>query len=242
MWGSRPLPDRRLQKGDGLQGTDMTETDQRTGYLRPRDAAALVLIDRTGNVPRVLLGKRSSRHVFLPDTYVFPGGKCDPTDHALPYSADLNPDVLSKLQAGPPARLSASRARALALAALRELREETGLHPSQAPDLSCLRLAVRAITPPGHVRRYDTRFFVAFTDESGIDPRTARESNELHDLRWLDIQSDPCLNMPGITRSVYADVRTLLAKRTSQSLSDPAFNNPVPFYRMLRGRALRSFL
>lgn len=221
-----------------MQNAQDRDQGRKAAYQKPRDAAAIVLIDRSAGRPRVLMGKRSSRHVFMPETYVFPGGKCDSGDHALPFSADLHPGVLEKLRAGPPAGLSAARGRALALAALRELKEETGLaFPSAAPDLSGLRLAVRAITPPGHVRRYDTRFFVAFTDEAGVDPTAAQDSDELHDLRWLDIEGDPRLNIPQITRFVLTDVKTLLSTRPA-----PAFANPIPFYRTLHGRALRSFL
>ena len=226
-----------------MQGKDTIDTNEtdaggRSAYLRPRDAAAIVLIDRSAERWRVLMGKRSSRHVFMPEAYVFPGGRCDPGDHALPFSTDLHPVVLEKLRVGPPSGLSAARARAMALASLRELTEETGLVPSGvAPDLSCLRFAVRAVTPPGRVRRYDTRFFVAFTDEAAVDPAMARDSDELHDVRWLDIEGDPSLNIPKITRSVLMDVRTLLTTRPTLSLPDP-----VPFYRTLHGRAMRSIL
>lgn len=217
----------------------MQDTEaHKAAYLKPRDAAAIVLVDRSGGSPRVLLGKRSSRHVFMPEAYVFPGGRRDAGDRALPFSADLDPRVMAKLRAGPPAGLSAARGRALALAALRELEEETGLRaPGGAPDLSRLRLAARAITPPGFVRRYDTRFFLAFADETGLDPAAARDSEELHDLRWLDIEADSRLNIPAITRSVLQDVRMLLASRPALSLPER-----VPFYRTLHGRAVRSFL
>lgn len=206
--------------------------------LRPRDAAAIILVDRSAGSPRVLMGRRSSKHVFMPDTYVFPGGKRDASDHALPFSTDLHPEVMEKLRIGPPAHLSPTRVRALALAALRELKEETSLAPqTQVPDLSCLCFAARAITPPGRVRRYDTRFFLAFADEAGVDISKACDSDELLDLRWLDMEGDLCLNMPGITRTVLTDVKTLLANRPS-----PIFSAPVPFYRTLHGRAVRDFL
>lgn len=218
----------------------MQENDQKrpkTAALRPRDAAAIILVDRSAGNPKVLMGRRSSRHVFMPETYVFPGGKCDPGDHALPFSADLHPLVLEKLRAGPPAGLSAARARALALASLRELQEETGLAPAGPPDLSILRLAVRAITPPGHPRRYDTRFFLAFTDEIGLDPANASDSEELHDLRWLDMEEDSSLNIPRITRTVLMDVKRLLTKHPAAFTAQP-----IPFYRTLRGRAVRSLV
>ena len=47
---------------------------------RPRDAATLILVRRDQAHPRVLMGKRSGRHDFMPDKYVFPGGRVDPQD------------------------------------------------------------------------------------------------------------------------------------------------------------------
>lgn len=213
--------------------------------MRPKDAAALILIDRSLDVPRILMGRRSSAHVFLPDVYVFPGGRRDPRDHALPFSGDLHPLVREKLQSGVTRPLGDAGARALALAAIRELHEETGLRlgidagkgTSPAPDLSCLRYVARAITPTGHVRRYDTRFFCAFTDDAGIDIRATRDSQELLDLQWLDNKGVSSLNMPAITRTVLEDVTKLM-------IGDPSlpFGSPVPVYFSRRGRFIREFV
>ena len=49
--------------------------DETHPYLRPRDSATLILIDRTAPVPKVLLGRRHSRHKFVPGKFVFPGGR-----------------------------------------------------------------------------------------------------------------------------------------------------------------------
>lgn len=49
--------------------------------VRTRDAASIMLLDRSGKDIRVLMGKRHSAHVFMPDLYVFPGGRRDPGDH-----------------------------------------------------------------------------------------------------------------------------------------------------------------
>ncbi|TCL70446.1 NUDIX hydrolase [Rhizobium sp. BK251] len=211
---------------------------------RPRDAAALILVDRSGSHNRVLLGRRAAGHVFMPDLYVFPGGRRDPRDHALAFSRDLHASVAGKLAASSRAGINV---RALALAAVRELEEETSLvlggqgckggNAGNAADLSCLRFIARAITPPGHVRRYDTRFFLAFTDEAGVDPSDIRDSEELTDLRWLDIADVSCLNIPDITRIILNDVVGLLEV-------DPSlrFDVPVPFYVVRNGRFVRNVL
>lgn len=210
----------------------------RMAGVKPKDAASLILIDRSGKSPHVLVGKRGSGHVFMPDVYVFPGGRRDPRDHALPFSADLDLQVTDKLLMGGPARMGRSRARALALTALRELREETGLSFKEGgADLSRLRYVARAITPPGNVRRFDTRFFLAFLDETGFDINHLSDSTELQDLRWLDIDSLSGLKLPAITKTVLEDVRSLMQ-------ADPSlpFGSPVNFYFMRRGQFVRSRL
>jgi 8-oxo-dGTP pyrophosphatase MutT (NUDIX family) len=211
------------------------------------DAAALILIDRSAGGNRVLLGRRASRHAFMPDLYVFPGGRRDPRDHSLPFAGDLHPLVAEKLLSAARRKMTTSGARALALAALRELAEETSLQISAAAkdassgiaaaELSGLRYVARAITPPGHPRRYDTRFFLTFTDEAGIDPSHIRDSQELLDLQWLDMSDISCLNMPEITRIILGDVIDLMK-------ADPSlgFGSAVPFYVSRRGRFVRHML
>lgn len=207
--------------------------------VTPKDAASLILIDRTDGHHRVLMGRRGSAHVFMPDLYVFPGGRRDARDHALPFSRDLHPQVIERLLADAPGRIGPARARALALAALRELHEETGLSPPEGvgADLSHLRYVARAITPPGNVRRYDTRFFLTFLDETPFDVNRLTDSDELQDLRWLDIQALSGLKVPAITRTVLEDVRDLITAEPSLP-----FGSPVNFYFMRRGQFIRSRL
>src|SRR5438270_8542062 len=94
--------------------------------IRPKDAATLILIDRSGRAPKVLLGKRHERHSFMPGKFVFPGGGIDPSDKGMAVARPLDPHaqerLLQRFHHGSP-----GRARALALAAIRETFEETGL-------------------------------------------------------------------------------------------------------------------
>ena len=102
----------------------MTETNEKPSRaVRPRDAATLVLFRREAGRPKVLMGQRHRGHKFMPDAYVFPGGRVDRSDGYVPFARPLRPEVERKLS------LTASphRARALALAAVRETFEETGL-------------------------------------------------------------------------------------------------------------------
>ncbi len=127
----RPACARSLRMTSGRESVTLApDTPERRA--RPRDAASIMLLDRSGDGVRVLMGRRSSAHVFMPDLYVFPGGRRDPTDHRLAFSSDLNPAVLQALNSVRGAPVSDARARALALAALRELYEEAGCSPGHA--------------------------------------------------------------------------------------------------------------
>ena len=146
--------------------------------VRPKDAATLILVRREGRTPKILMGKRAAGHAFMPGKFVFPGGKVDRGDSRLRPPADLNPAVLRRLMDG----CSEARARALAIAAIRETYEETGLMLGEResptlrtrsphwqgfvaqginPRLDTLHYIARAITPPYRNRRFDARFFMA---------------------------------------------------------------------------------
>ena len=216
--------------------------------VRPVDAASILLLDRSGTSIRVLVGRRSSKHVFMPDVYVFPGGRRDPADRLVPVSNPLNPLAMERM-ALRVTRCSDSRLPALAVAALRELYEEAGIPvgapvaaPAEGalpflPDLSGLRFLARAITPTGMVRRFDTRFFTLFADEAGIDPAGATASHELEDVRWVDIFDHRGIEMPDITVLILEE----LQKSIQEDKSLP-FGRAVPLYRNQRGRFLRDLL
>jgi 8-oxo-dGTP pyrophosphatase MutT (NUDIX family) len=87
----------------------------------PVDAAGLVLLrDRAASI-EVLLGRRHTKSSFLPDYYVYPGGRVDPGD-SFGGRLALAPGVEAHL-----ARASRRPAHAIVKAAIRETAEETGL-------------------------------------------------------------------------------------------------------------------
>lgn len=219
--------------------------------LRPRDAATLILIDRSSGDAKVLLGRRHAGHVFMPDMLVFPGGRVDPTDHRIALGTALHPAVERQLSIG--SKRSAARGRALAVAAVRELYEETGLclgsfagEPPQVhdlklhftklglrPELGALRLVARAITPPGRVRRYDTFFFAAEVSAVRHSIRDVIGADtELVELVWLPIAEAEAADVPSITKMVLADLKEQLAAGFGPGI-------PVPFYRFERGSRQR---
>ena len=67
-----------------------------------------------------------TRHKFMPGKFVFPGGGVDPTDKRMPVARALDPQAEMRLMQRFH-KASPVRARALALAAVRETFEETGL-------------------------------------------------------------------------------------------------------------------
>lgn len=222
----------------------------------PRDAATLILLDRSGPKPKVLLGKRHHGHVFLPGKFVFPGGRVDPLDRKMTVGTSLDPRAEAKLMQQV-TRPSAAKARSYALAAIRETYEETGLllgskcaEPPAAPagawsefakalvrpDLGSMHFIARAITPPGRARRYDTRFFTA--DATAIAHRidnVVSPDAELVELTWLPLDEAKQLDLIAITEIVLGHLQERLTAGFRHDL-------PVPFYRLLHGKRMREAL
>ena len=237
--------------------TDPSETRSVKTALRPRDAATLVIIDRSvGGGFRVLMGKRRADLAFMAGKYVFPGGRVDRADRTVTLAADLRAGEVAKLMIGMRGNPSEARARALAAAAVREAFEEAGIvigAPAAfaasagsgsltppwasffamglAPALDGLTFFARAITPPGRPRRFDTRFFCM--DASRIVERRAINDGELSGLDWLTPEEARGLDLPRITRVVLEDLEEQIAAGT---LDDGT--NHVPFYYM-RGSTFR---
>jgi 8-oxo-dGTP pyrophosphatase MutT (NUDIX family) len=225
--------------------------------LRPRDAATLIIVDHTGPAPLVLMGKRRMEQAFMPGKYVFPGGRVDKTDRLIASADELSLGDTARLLLAMKGTPSASRARALALAAVRETYEEAGLvigakaGPGTAtpalpgwsdffahgyvPRLSPLTFFARAITPPGRPRRYDTRFF--FMDAAEISHRTDSNDGELSGLHWLTIEDARNLDLPAITRVVLEDLMDRLRAGTLNEGSAK-----VPFYHHRNGSFRRDML
>lgn len=224
--------------------------------LRPRDAATLVLVDRKGAEPRVLMGRRRASQIFLPNKFVFPGGRVDRADRTALSHDELPAAVVRRLLHDMKGRPSEARARALALAAIRETFEEVGLvigcrpaahsagspprHPTWrrfaetgfVPALSQLTLLARAITPPSRPRRYDTRFFLA--DAGCITSDLRFGDDELGDIGWFTLDEMRALDLPNITRAVLED----LARR----LADPDKDQPLPYYSFRNGSFRRDLI
>ncbi|KDA02670.1 NUDIX hydrolase [Hyphomonas oceanitis] len=213
---------------------DVVVTDQRSP--RPKDAATLILVRRDAATPRVLLGKRSGGHTFMPDKYVFPGGRVDPHDARAPTLTPLSEPVATKLAIG-----TRRAPHAFALTAIRETFEETGLivgrpgtHTGKPPQgwhryygegvMPCLEsfeFIGRAITPPYRPKRFDARFFMADAEDALIDERPPVDGAELSDLQWVTLADALDLDLPSVTRFMLGEIGERIAKQ--QATKGPPF-------------------
>jgi 8-oxo-dGTP pyrophosphatase MutT (NUDIX family) len=231
--------------------------DRRWANVRPMDAATLIIVDQRQKAPRILMGKRHPNHKFMPDKFVFPGGRIEPQDRGVPVESELRPDVVGSLVARTP-RGNPERARKLALAAIRETFEETGLiiglpgkprRPAPAgpwqefteagylPDLAPIHFLARAITPPKRPKRFDTRFFVvdATAIRHDVGTRVGPDS-ELTELAWLTLADTADLPLPAITRVILADLDEQLRA------GGIGRKHPIPFYFERQRKFLRELI
>lgn len=245
---------------DGLTLAELDEAERNDFALggkpmRPRDAATLILLDKVGRETRVLMGRRHQRHAFMPGKFVFPGGRTDPADSRIPVTQGLHPLEEAKL-IGTGSRASAARARAIALSAVRETYEEAGLLIGQRgdfattrgdwqgfathgvqPSLSALRYVARAITPPGRIRRYDTRFLAAWRSDVAVALPDGGPTDELEEIVWLPLAKAVEADIPAITRAI-------LGELTGRLSTDPNLEpgGSVPFYRMRKGHFQKAII
>jgi 8-oxo-dGTP pyrophosphatase MutT (NUDIX family) len=161
----------------------------------------------------------------------------------------------SELDGGVAGRLARActpvRARALALAAVRETFEEVGLRLGRpdprpgrpvpagwraffeaglAPTLEPLAYVARAVTPPYRPIRFNARFFMADARHADGD---IRGSGELENIHWVPIAEARRLPIPGITGMVLEIIEDrVTAKR-------PATNGSIMLFQYRHGRHIR---
>ncbi|MEM9669326.1 MAG: NUDIX hydrolase [Pseudomonadota bacterium] len=207
---------------------------------RPKDAATLILVrpSKDQKTVEVLMGKRSRGHVFMPDKYVFPGGRVDAPDGRVPAASELHPRSTEQLL-----KYARRKPRAFALTAIRETFEETGLivgapcaeqpktpndwtaffQQGAQPSLSGLRFVGRAVTPPYRPKRFDARFFMADAREALIDDRPPVDGAELSDLQWISLDDAMSLDLPSVTRFMLGEV--------AERAENPRKQQKPPFLR-----------
>lgn len=226
----------------------MSEVEAAKAPVKPpriRDAATMIIVRQHRGEPKVLMGERSSGHVFFPHHYVFPGGRVDRADGYVKPATDLRPDVLERLTQACTER----RARALAMAAVRETFEEAGLvigspaakpqrppkgweaffATGNAPCLENLSFVYRAVTPPGRPRRFNARFFVIDAEHvRGDMDRDDQGDGELLKLKWFRFADAYDLKIRPITAMALREIEARIA---SGNLHDP--DRPVPWVKTI---------
>ncbi|KQP80866.1 NUDIX domain-containing protein [Methylobacterium sp. Leaf117] len=233
------------------------EAPARKPALRPRNAATLIILDRTRRIPRILMGRRHPGLAFMPGKFVFPGGRIEPCDRHMTVAGALSARASDALAVRVP-RGGNGLGRALALAAIRETYEETGLllgtreyGPPETtpegtwdafraaavmPDLESLRFIARAVTPPGRARRFDTRFFAV--DRTAVAhevPGIVSAESELVELAWVTFVEARALDLPRITRVILNDLETQVRGGFAPYL-------PIPYYYERSGKPQRETL
>ncbi|MBN36814.1 MAG: hypothetical protein CMM46_18945 [Rhodospirillaceae bacterium] len=216
--------------------------------VRPRDAASVVLIRGNADKTEVLMGRRRKRASFLPNIYVFPGGRVDPEDHRAPKGVALQRDAEALLNRHVPGASTLS----IPLAGLRETHEETGyliardaseheldgapdtpywqaLRSAGAlPDLGRMDYIARALTPTMSHKRFNTRFFL-------VDANDARgeliQDGELEDLHWLPLDKAHRLPIVDVTEFVLNQARDRWQDRHRGRKQ-----TAVPFLHYIRNR------
>jgi 8-oxo-dGTP pyrophosphatase MutT (NUDIX family) len=164
----------------------------------------------------------------MPDVYVFPGGRVDAADHRVAAASALRPAVQKRLLTS----ATAQRAHALAVAAVRETWEETGLAIGEnrdgelRPALGRLDYIIRAITPPDMPIRFHARFFTA---EIAASDGAVHGNGELLDLAWRSV--DECLKLP------LADITEFILSHLDELVAGGASGAHAPLFSFRKGKA-----
>jgi len=183
----------------------------RPKFVRAKHAASLIVL-RTGTgaltleagEPHMLMGMRGAKHRFMPNRLVFPGGRVDRADLGAASATPLPAHTERALRKNTNAKL----ARGLALAAARELHEETGLSLGIPPRLHALHYLARAVTPPANPIRFNARFLVVSAEDV---TGTLGGDGELDGLRYYGMAEALALDLALPTRRVLERLRAWLA-------------------------------
>ena len=180
-----------------------------------RDAASLLVLRQTASGPALLMGMRGAGHRFMPNRLVFPGGSVDAGDLAAPAASPLTPLTRARLEKA----ASPELAHGLAIAAARELEEETGLSLGAPPELAGLHYLCRMVTPPGRPIRFNARFLLVTAEAvSG----TIAGSGELEELRFYGMEEALRLRIAEPQQRVIERLRAWLAMSEAERAAEIA--------------------
>ena len=188
-------------------------------------AATVIVLRDAPAGPEVLLLKRDARLRFMPNLWVFPGGRMDVADTiAQPETvwddaATMLVGAVCRCRMLPVDPLTAA---GLVVAATRELREETGLTlhgPTEGTpkssekgwsEFSAMIYWARWITPSASPRRFDTHFFAGCVRP---DQQLKIAEDEASEAAWLSPSAavlaieNGAMESSGPTLTVLRDLR-----------------------------------
>ncbi|GAC1337716.1 MAG: NUDIX domain-containing protein [Acetobacteraceae bacterium] len=159
------------------------------------------------------MGLRGAGHRFMPNRLVFPGGAVDTADARAPAAAEPRTATLAMLARNAPPRL----ARALVMAAARELQEETGLSFGAPPRLDTMAYLCRAVTPPHLPIRFNARFLAADAATVEGEPLS---SHELEDVRFYPLEEALALDTMHVTHEVLLRLQAMLSMPEPERRAD----------------------
>ncbi|MBV8091913.1 MAG: NUDIX hydrolase [Acetobacteraceae bacterium] len=201
--------DRRPSNPAGL-ATELPVAHPPTAQAR--DAASLIIWRQTPSGISMLMGLRGAKHRFMPNRLVFPGGAVDRADFHAPFATPLPADTLRHLAKSATPEL----AQGLALAAARELEEETSLTLGCPPRLDGLYYLCRAVTPSSNPIRFNARFLVV--DACRVSGVLAG-SGELEQLRYYGLDEALAFELAWVTRKVLGYLKLWLAMPQPERLA-----------------------
>ena len=178
--------------------------------VKPRHASSLIVWRQGANEPEILMGMRHAKHKFMPSVLVFPGGRVDRGDHRVKAFSELREETRALLAHRAPPSLT----RALGVAAIRELHEETGLLLGEQKgarllaDLAALDYLCRAVTPTSRAMRFDARFLIAPAESVRGE---IAGSGELEGLDWYPLSAALSARLADITRMILGEFADWLA-------------------------------
>jgi 8-oxo-dGTP pyrophosphatase MutT (NUDIX family) len=206
-----PKPDGGADNPGGADLKRAALRTEGTRAVRPRNAASiLVWRQRRDGTAEVLMGVRHAKHKFMPSVLVFPGGRVDRADHGAKALTELRPETEALLRH----RAKPSLARAIGVAAIRELMEETGLLLGEQrggkllPDLAALDYLCRAVTPANRAMRFNARFLLAPAESVRGE---IAGSGELEKLGWHTLDQARGQPLAAITFKILAEFAEWLA-------------------------------
>jgi 8-oxo-dGTP pyrophosphatase MutT (NUDIX family) len=168
--------------------------------IEPQAAATVMIARERGGSVELFMLRRSARSAFMPDVFVFPGGRVEPQDtsadaHRQLAGSTASPDPVYAYAAAretfeecgllfatdpvDPRELASARRRILAGAStFADMLDDLGTRV----DAGALRYFSRWITPPSETRRFDTHFFVA---RAPAGQAARADASETHDGVWI---------------------------------------------------------